>query len=696
MDQNFTFPPIPENEPERIRALRSYGVLDTAPEINLDAITQLASQICEVPIAMISLIDENRQWFKSKFGFSAEEFSRTQSLCQYTILGDDLFIVPNAKNDERFANNPMLSGKSNLCFYAGAPLIDPNGFKLGTLCVLDKKEKDLTDFQKNALKLLANQVVSHFILTKKKRELEQSNAVLENFFMLSRDFMCIATEDGYFLKISDSFTKELGYTQEELTGLPFITFVHPEDIPETINVLESLGTKHENILFFRNRYRRKDGTYMWVSWNAYPNADDKLIYATARDVTELKDSEDLKKRNDELEQEKVDAQRQAKLKEEFLTTMSHEIRTPLNAIVGISNLLVKSDKLPERESEYCKVIHLNSNYLLKLVNEILDLTKIDSGKLHLENREFNLRENLIRIIQSFENSDRLNKNVQLKLKISPEFPESISSDATRLDQILVNLVSNAIKFTSSGTVTLSAEQVQEDDEHVTIKFLVKDTGMGIPLEKQEIIFDPFVQASDSTTRVFGGTGLGLGIVRKLINLFGSEIGLWSEIGKGSEFYFAIRFDKRESILSSKSSSFIPTDTDRQSLNNLRILVVEDNPFNQMVAVDTLKEWNPTFEIEVAENGNIALQKLQESQFDLILMDLLMPELDGYETAVIIRNVEKGWDKNIPIIAMTAHGSTPELEKCFQCGMNDFIVKPFDPDVLFQKIIQANKQKITVS
>ncbi|MBL0066052.1 MAG: response regulator [Bacteroidetes bacterium] len=514
--------------------------------------------------------------------------------------------------------------------------------------------------------------------------------------MLSRDFMCISTEDGYFLKISDSFTKELGYTQEELTGLPFITFVHPEDIPDTMNVLESLGTKHENILFFRNRYRRKDGTYMWVSWNAYPNADDKLIYATARDVTELKDSEDLKKRNDELEKEKIDAQRQAKLKEEFLTTMSHEIRTPLNAIVGISNLLVKSEKLPERESEYSRVIHLNSNYLLKLVNEILDLTKIDSGKLHLESREFNLKENLEGIIQSFENSERINKNIKLNLNLSGDFPESISSDATRLDQILVNLISNAIKFTSNGSVTLSAEQVHDEEEYVTIKFSVKDTGMGIPSEKQEIIFDPFVQASDSTTRVFGGTGLGLGIVRKLIQLFGSEIILTSEVGKGSEFYFTIRFSKKEKALAAKSISFIPTDEDRQSLNNLRILVVEDNPFNQMVAVDTLKEWNPTFEIEVAENGNIALQKLQEHQFDLILMDLLMPELDGYETAVIIRNVEKGWDKNIPIIAMTAHGSTPELEKCFQCGMNDFIVKPFDPDVLFQKIIRANKHKLSVS
>ncbi|MBL0066053.1 MAG: GAF domain-containing protein [Bacteroidetes bacterium] len=167
MDQNFTFPPIPENEPERIRALRSYGVLDTAPELNLDAITQLASQICDTPIAMISLIDENRQWFKSRVGFNAEEFSRSQSFCQYSILGDELFIVPNAKNDERFANNPMVSGKPHLCFYAGAPLIDPNGFKLGALCVLDKREKELSDFQKNAMKLLANQVVSHFILTKR-------------------------------------------------------------------------------------------------------------------------------------------------------------------------------------------------------------------------------------------------------------------------------------------------------------------------------------------------------------------------------------------------------------------------------------------------------------------------------------------------------------------------------------------------
>ena len=677
---------------QRLNALHSYGVLDTSPESSLDAITQLAAQICDTPIALISLIDEKRQWFKSAYGFMAKESARETSFCQYTILGKEMLIVPNATEDNVFSRNPLVAGKPYLKFYAGAPLIDPDGYVLGSLCVLDHRAKDLSEFQKKAMELLANSVVSHFVLVKKKRDLEKANSILENFFLLSSDFMVIATEDGYFIKISASFTKELGYSEEELTGVPFMSFVHPEDIPSTISVLENLGTRHENLKFFRNRYRRRDGTYMWISWNAYPNSKDKLIYATARDVTELVESEDLKKRNVILEQEKQDAQRQAKLKEEFLTTMSHEIRTPLNAIVGISNLLEKSDKLQEREAEYSKVIHLNSNYLLSLVNDILDLTKIDSGKVLLEKEDFNLRDNLELIYHSFENSERLSNNVKLELRISPVFPNRICSDSTRLDQVLVNLISNAIKFTEHGSIVLSATQVHETEETVSVKFSVKDSGVGIPEDKHELIFDAFVKASDSTTRVFGGTGLGLGIVKKLTELFGSKIELISSPGKGSEFYFTIDFLKSKGLQSFEKPGEGFLALNKGSVDNLNILLVEDNPFNQMVAVDTLKEWNSSLTIDVAENGNIALEKLKAGKYNLVLMDLLMPELDGYETAVIIRNVDKGWDKQIPIIAMTAHGSTPELEKCFQCGMDDFIVKPFEPDILFQKIIDALEKR----
>lgn len=685
MEKKLAFPPVPVNEAERLRALYSYGILDTAPEINLDAITELASQICETPIALISLIDEKRQWFKSRYGFTTKESPREASFCQYTILGKEMFIVKDVAGSELFRNVPALASKPHVQFYAGAPLIDPDGFPLGALCVLDNQVKELTEFQKKAMQLLANEVVSQFVLIKKSRELEKANSVLENFFKLSSDFMCIASEEGYFLKISDSFSKELGYSEEELTGLPFMTFVHPDDIPGTMNVLNSLGTKHENILFFRNRYKRKDGTYMWISWNAYPNPDDKLIYATARDVTELVDSEELRKRNFILEKEKEDAQRQAKLKEEFLTTMSHEIRTPLNAIVGISNLLVKSDVLPEREAEYSKVIHLNSNYLLTLVNDILDLTKIDSGKVILEKENFNLHENLERLFHSFLNSDRVSKQVQLEFIVSENLPEFVCGDSTRLDQILVNLMSNAIKFTEEGKVTLSAKVESENEKSVAITFCVKDTGVGIPKDKQELIFEAFVQASDSTTRVFGGTGLGLGIVKKLIALFGSEIQLKSTPGAGSEFYFTIQFPKTFQSLSDNNihESGI---NDNNTLNDLKVLLVEDNPFNQMVAVDTLKEWNASVQVDTAENGKIALEKLRSHTYDLVLMDLLMPELDGYETTLAIRREEQAWDKTIPVIAMTAHGSAPELERCFQCGMNDFIVKPFDPEKLYQKIV----------
>ena len=693
MEKNTPIIPLPLNEKERLAALHSYQVLDTPPDINLDAITELASTICGTPIALISLIDEHRQWFKSKIGITLNETPREKSFCQYAIMNEHIFEVEDTSQNELFSNNPMVTHAPFIRFYAGAPLIDTNGYCLGTLCVINTKSQKLTSQQKNALKILANEVVTNMNLNKKNRELQIANNESENFYKLSKDFICIANTAGYFLKLSNTFVNELGYSESELLSNPFIHYVHPEDVMSTLNVLKDLGEKDENVLFFSNRYMRKDGSYIWLSWNAYPDFKNGIIHATARDITSVKLSEELQYKNNQLEKEMEIALRNAKLKQEFLSTMSHEIRTPLNAIIGLSNLLKRSTVLQGKEAEYFNIINLNSKNLLSILNNILDFSKIEAGKLELENHEFNLKEDLEAIVQSFLHSDKTKNEINLNLVTSPNLPSFVIGDSTKINQVLINLIANAVKFTLKGNVTLSAIKKNDTAKTVSIKFSVKDTGIGIPESNQALIFESFTQANNSTTRNFGGTGLGLAIVKKLIELFGSKIKLKSKEGVGSEFYFTITLGKSNKIIEIDTVHQQPTSI--KSLEYFQILVVEDNLFNQMVVIDTLKDWNPKLKIDTADNGKIALEKLNENQYDLILMDVQMPVMDGFETTSFIRNQLPFSKLNIPIIGMSANASSLDISKSIECGMDDYVVKPFEPEILFEKINKIINKKTYV-
>lgn len=386
-----------------------------------------------------------------------------------------------------------------------------------------------------------------------------------------------------------------------------------------------------------------------------------------------------------VEKEIISAKKKAeeatKAKAEFLSTMSHEIRTPLNAVVGITHLLLRQS--PRKDQiEYLNTLKFSSENLMMLVNDVLDYNKIVEGKLQLEAIAFDLPE----LIQGIKHSFILKaaqKNIGFKVMLDDKIPSLLASDKTRIAQILNNLIGNAIKFTEKGEVGLKVTLDEELNDEVVVGFLVHDTGIGIPENKQDIIFNRFTQASADTSRKFGGTGLGLAITKKLLELLGSRIHVKSKTGKGSQFYFSLHLKKARVTSHFKLDFETSKASYNKNLNGIRVLLVEDNQVNQLVAAEFLKRWKTRF--MVANNGKMAVKMARENDFDIILMDLQMPGLDGYETCRIIKQI-KDKAQNIPVIALTANAMQEVKEKIYHAGMSDIVTKPIDPDELFKKML----------
>ncbi len=397
----------------------------------------------------------------------------------------------------------------------------------------------------------------------------------------------------------------------------------------------------------------------------------------------------VEERTAELQQQKVKAEdaaeraeRSEKAKEEFLANMSHEIRTPMNAIMGMTRLLIEKEP-KQTQLRYLNAIRQSSDNLLVIINDILDLSKIDAGKMELERVPFIVR-NLLGNLEEIMKFKSDEKNLSFEIEIDPDIPECIVGDPVRLNQILINLTGNAIKFTELGDVKIICRQISRHNNISTISFSVKDSGVGIAPDKIDGIFESFSQADKATTRKFGGTGLGLSISKRLTDLHHGKIYAESELGKGSEFFVVLPFEIGNPAEAIDNKTDI--EIDELTLSSvLNILLVEDNLFNQMVAIDSIESYFPNAQIDVAENGKIALEKLNEKNYTLILMDVQMPVMDGYETTREIRKLQDAEKSRIPIVAMTASVIKSEVDKCYENGMTDFISKPFESEDLMQKI-----------
>ncbi|URC13010.1 ATP-binding protein [Flavobacterium sp. B183] len=382
----------------------------------------------------------------------------------------------------------------------------------------------------------------------------------------------------------------------------------------------------------------------------------------------------LREKNKELILAKNKAEKASKARSEFLSTVSHELRTPLNAINGITHLLLE-DNPKKKQLKYLESLKFSGNYLTTFINEILEINKIDSTKVEIENISFNLKELLFNIQSSLKELATANKNY-FNLEIDEAIPDNIIGDPTKLSQIILNLINNALKFTQNGHVNVIAKLYELEEDNTTIYFEIVDTGIGIPEDKLQTVFESFSQGSIEVNRKYGGTGLGLTIVKKLIELLGGEIKLKSEVGKGSTFTFKLNFKINKEQL--KTIEEIKPYNDVQ-LNNKSILLIEDNKINQMITRKMLE--NKNISCEIIDNGEDAVELLKVKRFDMILMDVHLPGINGTTATKLIRE----FDKTTPIIALTAISLDENRDMLLSYGMNDVITKPFVPDEFYSII-----------
>jgi two-component system, sensor histidine kinase and response regulator len=639
----------------------------------------------------------------------------------------------------------------------------------------------------------------------------------DRFFTLSLDLFCVATFEGYFLRLNPVWETVLGFSQEELRAAPFVEFVHPDDRDATMREL-SKATTGEHVIDFQNRYRTRDGSYRWLQWFASPFIGQGLIYAAARDVTERKAAEDALRRNaQELEVARRRAEAATIAKGEFLANMSHEIRTPMNAIIGMTDLTLQT-KLTMQQREYIQTARESAEALMTLINDILDVSKIEARRLTLDRVPFVVRDTIEDSVKLFApRADE--KGLELSCRIAPDVPAAVIGDPGRLRQIVLNLVSNAVKFTDAGEVGVEIVVAERTADQVMLRCTVRDTGIGIPESKRWEIFGAFVQADATTTRRYGGTGLGLTISSQLVEMMDGRLWLESEPGKGSRFHFVARFEvykgetvpaplfelrslhalvvddnatnrtilteildnwqmsaaaadsahtaldmlrhaaergqpfqlvltdaampdvdgftlaeqiatlyrsntpkvilltsagsaalrgrraklfsaalakpvKQSDLLDAIVTAFVTPGSSRRarvkearqtrdSRTGLRVLVAEDNATNQKLVSAMLDQKGHA--VTLVGNGTLAVERAAQEPFDLILMDVQMPEMSGIEATVAIRKQEEGTGRHLPIVALTARAMAGDREQCLAAGMDAYVSKPVKAAELFSTI-----------
>ncbi|MEO8634762.1 MAG: response regulator [Gemmatimonadales bacterium] len=788
--------PLPANEAARLAALHRYAVLDTAPEVGFDDLTELAATICGTPMALVSLVDCDRQWFKSRLGVEATETPRDLAFCAHTILSDDILEVPDVSTDPRFHDNPLATGGPQIQFYAGAPMKSPDGHALGSLCVMDNVARTLTVAQRDSLKRLARQAVIQLELRRAAMELaasdEKSRLVLAQ--VPAGFFECDAA--GLCTNVNTRWTEITGWSREEALGAGWIRAIHPEDRERLVDswkavadsglefkiearwvtpagrvlwmgssalalrdnagvLIGYVGTQfditeahqaHELLQrerFFLGETIQKapiaiamlDTEMRYLAWSEqwvieYELAGQPLLgrshYEVFPDLPErwralhrralageaLSDAQDHFQRPDgsntwlrwaihpwrqvdgtiggvvmvtnivsDLVEARLAALESVRVKSEFLASMSHEIRTPMNGVIGMTGLLLDSALTPEQR-ETAEMIGGSAEALLGIINDILDFSKIEAGKLAIEESPFDLGQ-AVNDVADLLITKVHEHQLEFVIRHDPRLPRMVRGDAGRLRQILTNMVANALKFTTRGHVLLTVRPDAAGGDGTRVRFEISDTGIGIPQEKLDTIFERFIQADTSTTRRYGGTGLGLAICRQLVTLMHGEIGVTSEVGRGSTFWFSIPLPATGSPATDHLAPPLAPGS--------RVLVVDDFEITRRVLCEHLEHLG--LHGDGVADGATALDRLRSSRQEgrpylAALVDDRMPGMDGETFARRVAADQRL--AGLPMLLISGAVVPPNLAWLASLGFDGFIRKPVRLDEIVSGLRQLHQ------
>lgn len=682
---------------EQLRQREASRLLETA-EIGGSALTDMAllvASLCDAPYSIINLIGETHANAVATYGLELVKLERCDSFCNNVVTGASYVEVFDLKLAERYSASPFVTSSPHARFYAGIPLITDNGLIVGAIGVLDIKPRALSEKQRTDLHRVARAVVGLLESNFAVRKLEESQSALTH----EREFLNAVLEnlaEGVVACNPDGHLTLFNKSSRVMHGLDANSELRSDQWAEYYSLFEADGStplKHENIPLLRvlrgeklrdsSMVLKSRGEASLISCNGQPivSPEGRTLGAvvTLADITQLKSNEQ------KILESNVALKRATEAKSEFVANMSHEIRTPLNGIIGISELLLGSE-LTLEQADQLQLVQSSAKNLLAIVNDVLDFSKIEAGKLEFEEVDFDFRDLVAHVLKTFTLSAQT-KAVELKLSDRAESALVFRADSGRIRQVLSNLISNALKFTEAGEVEVLIEsrpsQIQSCSK---LRIEVRDSGIGIAPEKLERLFKAFSQADSSTTRRFGGTGLGLNISKRIIELMNGSIGVHSTEGVGSVFWFEI--DLKTSCLDRDDQAFVKIDHSLSfsEASHLRVLVAEDNSVNRKVVTGMLNKLG--IQPVVVEDGHLAVATAAEEAFDIILMDCQMPIMDGYEATRLIRNQACGVKLPVRIVALTAHAMSGDRERCLAAGMDDYLSKPFSLDAL-RKVIEAS-------
>lgn len=521
-----------------------------------------------------------------------------------------------------------------------------------------------------------------------RKQIEENLRISEERYRVlaenSSDIISKHSWDGTFMYVSPACHRLLGYSPEEMIGNSSYVFIHPDDIENIRQNHIKLLENHLDNFIESYRIRKKNGDYIWFETNNQVIFSPKTtlveeIVCVSRDIT-------LRKEREDLVRAKEVAESSNKAKSEFLANMSHEIRNPLNAIIGMARTLAKT-KLNHEQESFINSVLVSAGNLMQILNDILDYSKIEANKVDLTLTDFNLKQTINYALEMFEPQARL-KGLSLDLKFDKNIPGVIHCDEKKISQVLINLLSNAIKFTETGKVEVEVNVKSVNYENILLEFFVRDTGIGVKTENLSKIFESFQQLDISSRKEYQGTGLGLTIVKSLVELMKGSVKFESTYGKGSVVSFVIPVIVAPDLQYSENAVLIKKNKTSSQMKKLNILVAEDDAINQMYLAGFLRSHG--WKVDTAANGLAAIEKYVGNAYDLVLMDGQMPKMDGFEATRRIREMESGTGNHIPIIAITGYAIAGDRERFIEAGMDDYVSKPIDEQKLIDIIYRVTQ------